>query len=152
MAMSDASPQNAPWCPSAQPDWEGSVAIGVMEGAAEKPRMAHFPSALPVNQELLDLAKPVTPTEVFRFAAPCVQERCVHFRNSRCNLVTQIVNVLSAVTEMLPQCAVRAQCRWWQQEGKSACVRCPQVVTDNYSPSPEMRIAVSPPGIEVESR
>ena len=58
----DASPRNkVPLCPSAQPDWEGSVAIGVMEGTADEPRMEHFSRALPVNQELLDLANPVTP-------------------------------------------------------------------------------------------
>jgi hypothetical protein len=137
------SRDTVPLCPSAQPDWEGSVAIGVIEGTVEKPRMTHFPNALPVSRELLDLAKPVTPAEVFRFAAPCLQGRCVHFQNSHCNLVTQIINVLPAVTEMLPTCAVRTQCRWWRQEGKAACLRCDQVVTDNHSPSPEMRIAAS---------
>ena len=142
--MPHASALNkVPLCPSAQPEWEGSVAIGVMEGTAEKPRMEHFSSTLPVNEQLLDLAIPVTPAEVFRFAAPCAEGRCVHFRNCSCNLVTQIVNVLPAVTEMLPQCAIRAECRWWRQEGKAACMRCAQVVTDNYSPSPEMRIAAS---------
>src|SRR5271154_3950962 len=106
--------------------------------------MTHFPIALLINRELLDLAKPVTPTEVFRFAAPCVEGRCVHFQNSQCNLVTQIIGVLPAVTEALPRCAVRAQCRWWIQEGRAACLRCDQVVTDNYSPSTEMREAASP--------
>ena len=140
----DASPRNkVPLCPSAQPDWEGSVAIGVMEGTADEPRMEHFSGALPVNQELLDLANPVTPAEVFRFAAPCAERRCVHFRNRRCNLVIQIVKVLPTVTESVPRCAIRAECRWWRQEGKSACIRCAQVVTDNYGPSPEMRIAAS---------
>jgi hypothetical protein len=119
-----------------------------MEGTAEKPRMEHFPSAVTVNRELLDLANPVTPAEVFRFAAPCAEGRCVHFRNGSCKLVTQIVDVLPPVTEALPRCAIRAQCKWWQQEGKSACVRCAQVVTDNYSPSQEMRIAASSQGIE----
>ena len=147
MAPPDAEVRNkAPVCPSAQPDWKGSVAIGVMEGTAEKPRMAHFADALPVSDDLLRLAGPVTPGEVFRFAAPCLQGRCAHFRNSRCNLVTQIVSVLPAVTEALPQCAIRAQCRWWRQEGKQACMRCEQVVTDNYHPSPEMRIAARPAG------
>ena len=133
---------NATWCPSAQPDWEDSVAIGVVEGTVEKPRLVHFGRALPVNQKLLALANPVTPTEVFRFAAPCAQARCVHFQKSLCNLVTQIVEVLPSMTDTLPACSIRAQCRWWLQEGKPACLRCGQVVTDNPSPSQEMRIAV----------
>jgi hypothetical protein len=133
-------------CPSAQEDWEGSAAIGVMEGTAEKPRMTHFPNIVQISSALLEMAKPVTPTEVFRFAAPCVEERCVHFRDSQCNLVTRIVEMLPEAAETLPRCAVRVQCRWWQQEGKAACLRCDQVVTDNFYPSPEMRRASSTRG------
>jgi hypothetical protein len=39
------------------------------------------------------------------------------------------------VVDALPACAIRPACRWWQQEGKAACQRCPQVVTQAYAPS-----------------
>lgn len=139
-----ASRKEVPLCPSAQPDWQDAVAIGVMEGSAENPRMAHFPGTLPVSPQLLDLSAPVTPTEVFRFAAPCMGDRCQHFGNSKCGLVTQIVQLLPAVAQDLPRCAIRPDCRWWRQEGREACLRCDQVVTDNHHPSPEMRIAATP--------
>ncbi|MCA2699690.1 MAG: nitrogen fixation protein, partial [Microcystis sp. M179S2] len=42
---------------------------------------------------------------------------------------------LAEVTDTLPPCRIRQNCRWWLQEGKAACLRCPQVVTDNYNPS-----------------
>jgi hypothetical protein len=143
-----ASPEDVSLCPSAQPDWEDSVAIGVVEGTAEKPRMVHFSGAIAISRELLQLTEPVTPSEVFRFAAPCMQGHCVHFQNSSCGLVTQIVQVLPAVAESLPTCVIRPKCRWWRQAGKAACMRCDQVVTDNYNSSPEMRIAATPPAIE----
>jgi hypothetical protein len=57
-------------CPSAQPDWKGSVAIGLVGGTANEPRMAHLSKPLIVNDQLLTLSGPVSPTEVFRFAAP----------------------------------------------------------------------------------
>ena len=133
-------------CPSAQPDWAGSVAFGIMGGTAEEPRLAHLPSALPVTGELLELSAPVSPTEVFRFAAPCAGDRCQHFHNQSCNLVTQIVQILPAVASLLPICAIRSTCRWWAQEGRAACMRCPQVVTDNYNPSPAMAHASTPIG------
>lgn len=136
--------KEVPFCPSAQPDWQDAVAIGVVEGSAERPRLVHFNGTLAVSQPLLDLAEPVTPTEVFRFAAPCMGNRCQHFRNSKCGLVTQIVQLLPAVAENLPRCAIRPHCRWWLQEGREACLRCDQVVTDNHHPSPEMRIAAIP--------
>lgn len=147
MATVDASPKKTvPLCPSAQPDWQGGITIGVVEGTKEAPRLVHLSRALPVSPELLDLAKPATPTEVFRFAAPCMQGQCVHFRDSRCNLVTQIVNLLPPVEAALPRCTIRSSCRWWLQVGKAACMRCSQMVTDNYNPSAEMRAATVPPG------
>jgi hypothetical protein len=142
--MAGKTSAQAPLCPSAQPDWQGSVAIGVVGGSADDPRVAHFPNTLPVTEGLLVLAKPVTPSEVFRFAAPCLCNGCAHFESEHCRLAARIVQLLPAVTERLPGCSIRPNCRWWKQEGKAACLRCPQVVTDNYNPSERMRDAATP--------
>lgn len=131
-------------CPSAQPEWESSVALGVIAGTADEPLMDHFASPQPVTDHLLALSAPVTATEVFRFAAPCLCTGCVHFVDENCRLAKRIVKLLPRVTEKLPRCAIRLQCRWWQQEGKAACMRCPQVVTANYNPSSAMRLAADP--------
>ncbi len=128
-------------CPSAQPEWDGSVIIGVVGGTAAEPRVAHVSPSLPVTHELLDLASPVSPAEVFRFAAPCLGGGCLHFANATCHLAAKIVELLPQVSDKLPACAVRPQCRWWLQEGKAACFRCSQVVTKNYNPSRLMRLA-----------
>ena len=56
----------------------------------------------------------------------------------------QIVENLPDVVEQLPPCSIRSNCRWWQQEGRAACIRCPQVITDNYSPSEVMRQTAKP--------
>jgi hypothetical protein len=42
----------------------------------------------------------------------------------------RVVEKLPAVAEDLPPCSIRRNCRWWQQEGKAACQRCPQIITD----------------------
>jgi len=34
-----------------------------------------------------------------------------------------------------PRCAIRSDCQWWHQEGVSACLRCPQVLTNDVRPS-----------------
>lgn len=120
-----------PFCPSAQPDWEGSVVLGVVLGTAEAPRLAHLEVLQPVTEDLMALARPVTPTEVFRIAAPCAGRGCIHFDGADCRLVERLVTLLPPVVEALPPCALRPSCRWWQQEGKAACLRCPQVVTDS---------------------
>jgi hypothetical protein len=127
-----------PYCPSAQPDWEASVVLGVVLGTADRPRLVHLEVLQPVTEELMALSRPVTPTEVFRIAAPCIANGCKHFDGADCRLANRLAKLLPPVTESLPPCSLRPACRWWQQEGKAACLRCPQVVTDsNY---PEMNL------------
>ena len=95
---------------------------------------------------MLGLAKPVAPTEVFRFAAPCAGSGCVHFAagESKCRLIEKVVRFMPVVGERLPACAIRPSCRWWQQEGRAACLRCPQVVTRNFKPTEAVRQAADP--------
>lgn len=133
-------------CPSAQHDWEGARLFAVVVGTPERPETAYLDRAQPVSAELLELAGPVVPAEVFRFAAPCARAGCQHFDNGRetCRLAEKTVRVVPVMFETLPKCAIRRDCRWWKQEGVAACKRCPQVVTVNYAPSEEMRIAADP--------
>jgi hypothetical protein len=122
-------------CPSAQPEMTDSVVFGVIGGTVEEPRLAYLTEPHPVTDELFALSGPVNPTEIFRFAAPCAAHACQHFDGSNCRLATRIVQLLPVVVERLPSCRLRPKCRWWQQEGKAACMRCPQVVTEDYRPS-----------------
>jgi hypothetical protein len=115
--------------------------LGVVGGTAEHPELAYLNQHLPVTEEVLRLAGPVKSTEVFRFAARCEEKACRHFDGARCQLATRIVQILPAVTEGLPACLIRPTCRWYQQEGKAACLRCPQVVTQTCEPSDEYRRA-----------
>ena len=131
-------------CPSAQPDWEDAFAIGVVGGTPEAPQVGYLERPLPVSDELLALAEPALPTEVFRFAAGCVNDACRHNREGSCRLAAKVVAMLEPVTQRLPPCTIRGRCRWFQQEGREACRRCPQVVTDNIFPTPQMRAAADP--------
>jgi len=133
-----------PLCPSARPEMEGSVLFGVVGGTAEEPRLAYLTEPHPVTDELLALSGPVTPTEVFRFAAPCAENACQHFDGSTCRLAARTARLLPPVVEVLPPCRLRPTCRWWRQEGRAACVRCPQIVTDNYHPSADIERAADP--------
>jgi hypothetical protein len=133
-----------PLCPSARPEMPGAVAFGVVAGTVEEPQLIHFAKPQPVTEELLALAHPVEPAEVFRFAAPCAGHACQHFDGQDCQLATRIVQILPAATSSIPPCQLRPECRWWQQEGKAACMRCPQVISDCQNPSDEMLRAAFP--------
>jgi len=123
------------FCPSARENLADSVVFGIAVGTVEEPRISYLPELQPVTDELLALTEPVTPTEVFRFAASCAEHQCAHFDGTNCRLARRIIQGLPEVTDTLPPCRIRQSCRWWLQEGKAACFRCPQVVTDDYNPS-----------------
>jgi hypothetical protein len=140
----DSTVPAAPYCPSTQPDVEGAVAIGVVGGSVDAPRLGYLQAPLAITPELLELAAPVEPTEVFRFAGPCALEACQHFDGSRCRLIDQLIPALPAVVSTLPQCRLRPRCRWWLQDGADACLRCPMVVTREWAPTEELAAAARP--------
>jgi hypothetical protein len=142
--MPDEAAPKMPLCPSAQPTMEGSVVFGVLDTRTEVPRVGYLVEPRPVTDELLALASPVAPTQIFRFGAACGGCACRHFDGSDCRLVTRIVQLLPAVVDGLPACRLRPSCRWWQQEGKAACLRCPQIITETLDPPELYRLAADP--------
>jgi hypothetical protein len=134
-------------CPSALPEMPEGRLFGVMGGSATEPRLMYLDEPAPVTESLLSLAGPVKPTEVFRLAAPCVESKCCHFDGQDCRLVTRIVQILPAVVDSLPACVIRKECRWFQQEGRPACMRCPQVLTLNCAASDDMVRAATPASV-----
>ena len=133
-----------PFCPSAQPTMEGAFAFGVVGGTLEQRRVGYLQGRVPVSDELLAMAGPVKPTQVFRFGAPCAGSGCRHFDGSDCNLATKLVQLMPVVTKDLPACHLRPDCRWWKQEGKAACKVCPAIATDAYTMTEGQRLAADP--------
>jgi hypothetical protein len=124
---------------------KGARIFGVVGGEANSPKVDYLSKEVPLTS--VDIPTPLKPTEVFRLAATC-ESGCAHFDAqdlNRCRLAAQVVQILPAVTATLPACVIRAECRWFGQEREQACVRCPQVVTQNYNASLEYSRAVSVP-------
>jgi hypothetical protein len=121
-----------------------SVIFGIVVGTPEAPELVHLDRVIPVPAELLALDSPVQPTEIFRIAATCSEGACQHFDGTNCRLSQRIVAELPTVAAQIPACAIRSTCRWWHQEGKAACLRCQQIVRDNYIASAELIHAIDP--------
>lgn len=132
-------------CPSAQPTMPDAQAIGLVDHTLDVPEVGYLERPLPVTAELLESTAPVRPTEIFRFSAPCQTDACSHWDGTDCGLVTRITQLLPVVSLVLPRCNIRNDCRWFQQAGRAACTRCPQVLTQNEDPSDDMRTAAAPP-------
>ncbi|MCC5603516.1 nitrogen fixation protein [Nostoc favosum] len=144
--MEEFAANKSTLCPSARPESVNSVVFGVVGGTVTEPRVAYLKKPQPITDELIAKASPITPAEIFRTAAPCATKSCQHFDGQDCRLAMRIVEKLPPVAEELPPCSIRRDCRWWQQEGKAACMRCPQVITDNYNAS-ELLVKVAIPTV-----
>jgi hypothetical protein len=118
-------------CPSAQPDMAEARVFGVQTGNPEDGfRVGYLTDAHPVTPDILAASGNVLPTQVLRVAAPCMGSGCKHFDGSQCQLAARVASMLDPVVSRLPPCAIRPTCRWFRQEGRAACLRCPQIVTD----------------------
>lgn len=112
----------------------------------EVPSVDYLAESTPVTEELLRLAEPLPPTEIFRIAAECAEGDCAHWSVDACSLVERVVDLVPAESLTLPRCDVRRQCQWFAQSGRDACRRCARVVTQNVDPTAAMRMAATPPG------
>jgi hypothetical protein len=131
-------------CPSAQPDMDRAVVFGIIGGSISGPRVGYLDRPRPVSNEVATFPEEVQPTEVFRIAAPCAERQCRHFLADRCSLASRLIKILPVGESKIPSCSIRSTCRWWAQEGKEACLRCPQVVTFAMSPSISMVEVATP--------
>ena len=122
-------------CPSAQATADGARVFGVLTGTPDAHRVGYLTETVPVSEKLLALAGAAKPTQLFRIAAPCANGGCKHFKSNACSLAERIVAGVPVVVNALPACQIRSSCRWFRQEGKEACFRCPQVMTDTSDAS-----------------
>ncbi len=119
-------------CPSA-PAAVGAKLVAVVGAEG---RVANFPIPLTVDRDFLERARPLGPLgKRFRFASPCQEGQCSHWRGSDCGLIGRIreaadEKALQGESDGLVACGIRSSCRWWSQEGAKACRACAFVVTD----------------------
>ncbi len=119
-------------CPSAQPGMDNCTVLGVVQQDGPKPLLVYLNQHVRATPEVLAMAAPLKPTEVFRLSATCAEHKCPHFDGTDCRLATRIVQMLPAAVDALPPCSIRKDCRWYSQEGAAACRRCPEITTVTY--------------------
>jgi hypothetical protein len=116
-------------CPSAQPGMDQCKVLGVVQREGSKLMLEYLKEPLPATPEILAMAVPLKPTEIFRLSATCEEHKCPHYDGTDCRLATRVVRLLPAVVSILPPCIIRKECRWYFQEGAEGCKRCPEIVS-----------------------
>jgi hypothetical protein len=134
-------------CPSVQPELDGAQVFAVLGGTLDQPEVTYLDEAVPVTDEIWAMTAPLNPAEVFRISGPCAMSTaCMHFDDDRsqCRLAVRTVRMAPVVVSKPPRCAIRRTCMWWAQEGVSACLRCPQVVTNDAAASERVVATANP--------
>lgn len=131
-------------CPSASPEMENVQVLGVMEPGEDGQRLSYLNSNVPLSDEILQSTGDVPPTKVFRLAGDCMNGACKHFSGGKCGLAVRMPDVLEATVDHLPPCVIRKTCRWYDEAGARACLRCSQVVTWVDEETPQMRAILNP--------
>jgi hypothetical protein len=135
-------------CPSTQATEPEAFIFGAVIGPPEARRIGYLTEVQPITERLLDLAGPLKPGQVFRSASPCIGNACKHYDGTGCKLAERVASLLDPVVNALPNCQIRLTCRWFRQEGRAACLRCPQIITDEYGTVEEYRRVGDPDYVE----
>lgn len=117
-------------CPSAQ-GRRGALLLGRVQ---ENNEVAFANFDIRVTDAFVEAAKAASPdgnTEYgYRFANVCVKKRCQQWDGTQCTVSSRMLRLLEDMTtEELPDCRIRADCRWYAQEGEEICRRCTYVTT-----------------------
>lgn len=124
-------------CPSAQPGMDRCQVLGVVQRDGPRPMLLYLKTPVAATPDVLAMAAPLKPTEVFRLSATCATDGCPHYDGTDCRLATRVVQLLPPAVDSLPPCTIRRDCRWFSQEGGAACLRCPEITTVTYDLSAE---------------
>lgn len=129
-------------CPSSQPSVEGARIFGIVGGTVDRPHVSYLEKGVEVTPDLIEQVGDIDPKRVFRFSGQCKNDACGQFRSGHCRLGQDIVRMLTPVVDQLPACTIRATCRWYAENGRDACLRCPQVVTTTTRHDSELQEVV----------
>jgi hypothetical protein len=136
-------------CPSAQPGMTDLHVLGVISREGETPRVAYVDERVSATPEVLEAAAPAQVAQVFRLAGRCEEKKCTHFDGAKCQLAVRIAKLLPEAVDALPACAIRSECRWFRQEGRAACLRCPQIMTGNTVADERLKEVAGVPASEL---
>lgn len=118
-------------CPSSKCD-TGSILLGIVK---KDGRISFVQEKILVDKEFVKISHGGRkPEKRFRFASECIESGCGHWKNGQCRVINEVIGLLEEkqefMSDSLPACSIRSECRWFQQRGAEACRVCPEIITD----------------------
>lgn len=127
-------------CPNSLPVI-GGVVLGIVN---EDQGITLLPEPEPVTPEFYKMVIKDTGLEAqFRFSSPCVEGKCRHWTGHACDVPSRVMQSIEeniAADTALPECFIRASCRWFGQDGAKACMACTEVVNFETSKNQHLRM------------
>ncbi len=115
-------------CPSAT-NSSGASLFGVVNVHGV---VSFLPEKVELTEELIELGNQSGSAESkFRYTSKCVESGCNQWTGSACGVIHQLKDLdLSEMEQKVQRCPIKQECRWFFQEGISACKICPLFVAD----------------------
>ncbi len=116
-------------CPSAPHQHPEARLLGVVLEEEGEARVAYVEKDTALPEDFDPGSLGIDPGHALRFAAPCANRGCGQWRDGACGLGKAIIEQLAPVVDVAPACTLRQTCRWYAENGKASCLRCPQITT-----------------------
>jgi hypothetical protein len=113
-------------CPSA-PLYAGSKLLGVVKGENQVDILAE---PIEVDEIFVQAANKGKPAEQkFRFVNKCLKSGCEQWTENSCGVIKRVLGAMEekVLKAEMPECSIRPECRWFNQEGYQACKVCTMV-------------------------
>lgn len=108
-------------CPSILPGLARGVIAKVVPG---QERLEFLAKEIPVPKTLLIAVDTQTVLERARFVGSCRTVECGHWTGVSCRLGHAIATTQMPQSVELPPCSIRSSCRWYKENGPTACMPC----------------------------
>lgn len=118
-------------CPSSKCE-DGALLLGIVN---EHGQVNMLRERTTIDKEFVQIAEAGRdPQTRFRFGNKCHKSGCSQWTGDRCGVIDKLIDATKdmELANLLPECSIRPQCRWYNQSGAEACKLCPFVITNSF--------------------
>lgn len=99
-------------------------------GVISKEGKVNFISPISLTEEYLSRSDKSTLEQRFRFTGKCIEKGCAQWNSAqeKCTLSQKVSETVQQSVTALFFCPIRSSCRWFLQDGETACLSCNDIL------------------------